>query len=1127
MGLDVIAKQRRVVTTPIGSPAPGPEPRVELRLLGPPRIALVDGPGTSLAPKDALLLAMLVQDGALPRDHLARVLWPDSPPASARANLRQRIKRLQAASSQSLLQPDGRLLALAPDVRHDLSGLDALLQLDAWAAQGRLLGQLDFDDAEAAAGWLAHARQTLHDRRSAAVRRIAQALEAQMQLAAALPYLKRLVADNPMDEAAVRWLMQLHFRNADGNAALRVYAELVERLRSQAQAEPDAQTRDLARLVQTAPVRTPAHAPAAAAWTALLRPPRLVEREVEWAQLQQAWLTGRVVLVTGEAGAGKTRLLSDFADRMAVTLRLRAHHGDSGVPYALLARWVQTQMQFNPIAPALPEWVRAELARLDAGLGNAAAGPLVPLRLSQALQWLAAPLPAVLLDDLHFADAASLELLPAVLSSVRCCLLASRTHELPAALQRWLDQAGHQVAQLNLVPWTEDGVHALLQSAALPIEDHRTWSALLWRHTGGQPLLLLETLRALLLESPGQRGLGAPPRSLPMPPQVLQLVHKRLDKLSTPALRVLQVAALAGDAFGPALAAAALAQPVAFVSAPWAELVAAALMPATGRVHDLILEATRQTLTAPLLLTLHQAIAQHLAGCNAEPARLALHWAAGGEPAQAAACHEAAAEASGRLSRRLEEAGQRGMAATCWAQAGQPERAFDAGAEAARAWVTAGDTARGLATTDALLAQAATPAQLTYARFVRCIGLVYAGRYAECLELATVTHQAAKNLGQNRWRAEIAVVAAQAAAAGGQRDRAAEFLADESQVPMDANDWKSNLTRLSVRANALSFLGQLPQALRTTIESTVLTDRPEGRVEQAIQQNNASMLLNQLGRTGEALAWAQKAWRSHVELGIEAGTSGAGTRMHVGLFSVGVGQFAGGIAELEEAQRSFAAQQDHGRVAITENHLIQAWTYLGQPAKALALLQPADRALTHSHRLRRASLMSELARLCKLTERHERPVDAGKPVEPAIAAHDDIVQARLLPPRERLERGAQLETRFATDARQACVLSARLLRLSALADLGSGQGAALARTLDQDLEDHTPAITYWPEAQFTVYRALLCAGEPAEAKRALRRAWGWVDHAHRHHVSEPFKASFLSRNGVNAAIHRAWLQRPR
>ena len=1110
---------------PLPSPPPLPvppsavaRPRVELRLLGTAALSVEGRASAALAPKDALLLALLALDGAMPRERLALMLWPDSEPSGGRTNLRQRVKKLQDQSGHELLLLQGRSLALSPQVRLDLSELPVRLRADPAAAQGRLLDQLDVDNDDTAGQWLERARQRANSQRNTVLLALAQSLEDQRQTEPAVALHGRLIAENPLDEAAVRRLMQLHFRHGDRNAAMRVYRALVERLHEQQQKPPDTQTRELAELVENTAVHEPVQAPAAAAWAALLRPPHLVQREAEWAQLQQSWLLGAVILVSGEAGIGKTRLIGDFADAMAVPLRLRAHHGDSALPYALLARWVQAQTQQTLLMPALPEWARAELARLVPALGPPAPGPVVPLHLAQALQLLAAPLAAVLLDDLHFADAASLDMLPSVLGSVRCCLLASRTLELPLALQHWLDQAGQPVLRLNLGPWTEAGVRALLHSTALPLDDEPGWVRLLWRHTGGHPLLLLETLRAWLLARPARRELGAPPAALPMSPQVLQLVVQRLKLLPDSARRVLQVAALAGDAFGPELAAAVLDQPVAWLAAPWAELTAAALMTDSGRVHDLVLQAARQTLPAPLSLVLHKAMGAHLATKGTEPARLAMHWEAGGDPAQAAACHEAAAARSTGMSRRHEAIHHWAQAAAQWSLCGQTQRAFEAGAEEAENLIVAGQPGPGLQRAEALSRLASSPRELVLARRLQGLALVYSRQFAQALPVLELAHQGARALGELKWHVETVLVRANAAALAGQRELAAACLEEAQTLKLEGAPWQVQLDHQCLRSDALLHLNRVGEALAGNQASLALADRPEAGTTLLQLRSNRALMLHRMGRHEQALHFAREAVSQAEALGEDQGMTGGQARVQRGLLALSQGEFREAIEQVERGSQVLDALGVPIVSGIARNHQAWLWTVLGRADRALPLLPECVGSDHLMLRLRRWTLRSELRRICGSGPAEPVPVDMDQCADPNTLAGAALALARELPPEQRLQRCTELAHDFDSRSLAGCALHARLLLLQPLASADKPAAARLAQDLRLQLRTAVPNGMYWPEALWIVHAGLLALGEDDEARQVLAEARAWITERCALHLADEHTVSFLQRNRINVAI---------
>jgi len=1080
---------------------------------------------------------MLALDGVLARDALAGLLWPDNPPASARTNLRQRVKRLQDRTDGLLLVADGPQLGLGDAVRHDLHDLAVALEADPQAATGALLGPLQIKNNPAAGLWLDQARARVHARRVQVLQARADALEQAHALEAALPYAQRLVSEDPQQENDRRRLMRLHYRRGDRGAALAVYRQLVDTLREQLDSTPDAQTEALARLIEGAvPLSrtpgpaadsakaTPTHAPqapsapAAATWAALMRPPRLLQRQAEWAQLSRAWAQGGTVLVLGEAGIGKSRLLQDFADTVGVSLRLQARPGDAVVPYALLARCVNALL---PQAQALPDWARAELARLVPVLGQPAAGPMAALHLSQALALLVGPLGSVLLDDLHFADPASLDLLPSVLQPVRCCLLASRTAELPEAVQAWLKQAGHAVTQLSLVPWQQDTVLELLLGAVVPAAVSAAWAPVLWRHTGGHPLLVLETLRAVLLAQPAGADLGAPPAVLPMPPQVLQLVRLRLAGLPALAQLIAQVASLAGDAFGPELAAAAVDQPPDTLAGAWLALQEAALMGPNGSLHDLVLEAARSTLPAPLAQVLHARIADHLAARGGPPARLAVHWSAAGQPAKAAACHIAAAEAASAMSRRQELAEQCALAAACYVQAGDPDQAFTAWADEAEAYVTGGNVALGLARSVALLPRARTALQHAHATRTWSLALGYSAKWQPLLDAAATAHNAAANAKRDDWRIDALLLRAVAAATLGQHALAEQCLAEEADIELEDSDWRRTVTRLSNTANAWMRLNRVHEALARTERCIALTDRPDGRPEQLVLLGNAASMLHRLGHNERSLQQARLALQRAQEQGLQGQVLAINVRQHAGVVAALLGELGPALRDLEQCMAD-ARQHGERHVLNASQPLAWVWAMLGQPARALQCLQRDHPELRATDRARAWTLQACMHRWCGSSTPASDALVLDASVDAAVAAAARVEHALTLPAAEQVEQLQALARQCDDTAIPGCALRARVWQLPALTELNADAAAGLARALQTQLATAAPTQAYWPEAQWLVHRALLATGQPQAAQQALADAWAWVQRVHATQVPEEFKDSFLNRNRVNLAIQRAW-----
>ena len=234
----------------------------------------------------------------------------------------------------------------------------------------------------------------------------------------------------------------------------------------------------------------------------------------------------------------------------------------------------------------------------------------------------------LVIDDAQFADDASLDILLRLmtqqsLSGLRW-LITVRANEVPAQLSEWTAKLdANQIEEIHLGPLDDDAVRVLLESLAIPELDVATWVTPMARHTGGNPMFILETLLAMLA-----RGSTRDARhlKLPAPAHVGQLIERRLDQLSAPALRLARVAALAGQDFSVELATSVLGQHALDIADAWRELEAAQVIRNNAFAHDLIYEATLRTVPQPIARVMHKDIAEFLEARGVQPARIAGHF---------------------------------------------------------------------------------------------------------------------------------------------------------------------------------------------------------------------------------------------------------------------------------------------------------------------------------------------------------------------------------------------------------------------------------------------------------------------------------------------------------------------
>ena len=261
--------------------------------------------------RPALLALFALRPGPHDREAAAALLWPGSARPAARANLRTAVWALRKAVGDDPLIASRTAVGLRPDaVTVDLAdcrGRAAAGDVAAAAAlcRGELLPGFAEDWAEAAR------RQQRAELAEALASRSAAA-ERDGDPAAAARWSRLRCELDPLDEAAHADLVRQLGAAGDRAGALVAGREASDRLRSELGVRPGPALR-----AALAEARGPGGA-AVPAGPATARP--LYGRAAELRTLTAAWAAaraghGRVVLITGEAGIGKTRLVTELARR--------------------------------------------------------------------------------------------------------------------------------------------------------------------------------------------------------------------------------------------------------------------------------------------------------------------------------------------------------------------------------------------------------------------------------------------------------------------------------------------------------------------------------------------------------------------------------------------------------------------------------------------------------------------------------------------------------------------------------------------------------------------------------------------------------------------------------------------
>lgn len=1099
-----------------------------------PPLAGVSGARRALVlnANDAALLGAVALGSGVSSAWLAQLIWPQVDEKTALNSLRQRLFRLRKASGARLVET-GPTLLLAADLcwrapcfdEGGEGGNGTVADLT-----GGFLGALAYDEPGELAAWVAEQRRQWRERRRDALAGLAAQAQAAGELAIALRHAQQLLADDPLSEHAHRRVMQLHYLRGDRAAAVAAFEHCERLLKDELGLAPSAETLALLTTVERAgKTAPPAMVTAAPPPAALLRPPRTVGRAAEASQLAQALASGGIAVLVGEAGMGKTRLLQDLTGtqpgRIVYT---QARPGDAHAPYAALARVLQTLaashpdvMADTPVTPMAP--VAAAQARLAAALARG--------------------MTALIVDDLHFSDRASLEGLRSLIDAEPLAelrwvfahrplaggqpdaLLLQALADAPRAM--WI-----QVAPLGAAALEELVADLALPGVQTPAQVQALAQALL-RHTGGNPLYLLETLKAArveLAQAAGAMDSTTPdaPLTLPQPGAVAQLIDRRLQRLSERALALGRVAALAGPSFTTELAEQALGTPALKLADAWAELEAADVLRGSAFAHDLVRDAMLRATPQPIAEHAHRLIAQHLADHCGDPARIATHWEAGQRPAQAAPAWLAAAEQARCASREREQAELLQQAAQAFRQAGDADAAARASTQAVQPLLRSTGTAAALALTERLTQELAGNRHEAVAWLQHAKACIWSGRFADS-EAAGRRALVLATTDSDTVQLEARLYVAQAC---GVQGRAAEGLT----VLAGLDDSIDTLADLRLRIEICGAFENLMIQADRPVETQHWARRHLAYAEQindSVGQMTALMNLAgyalRLGDLNAGVAHARSA--AAVAPGTDQVRALASWNdTGLGYMLCGLGQYGAGLAILERelANSVGAGAQTAALTANQEQWLAQVWITLGQTARAQALIASDEGIAPGARRAKR--LMVRAALQQALGQRVQAKAlwqEALEQTDPLANRWDQIVchihLADHAEPAGAIEACLDLARQSA--ARDYHVLTVLAEAAGLRAHLRSGSLREAERPLLQRVEAGAcrwrHPIASASALLLDVAEAWLALGEREGADRCLRAAHHEVYTRQLPQVPEAFRHGFLNRNADNLRLQAA------
>lgn len=621
-------------------------PVLQVQLLGGFGLEVDGEPLPSIGSRDATaLFAYLVhhRDTAHTRDLLAGRFWSDQPDDKARKRLSNALWRIRSTVGPALgldqvVISHDNSLRLDPSIELSVDVEDFERTLDELQRRRRANARsVTADDQMAVVDgyrgdflsgyyedWIELPRKQINDRYLAAVEQLVHTLTRSADYDAALRYARILVAEGPLSDEWQRILIRLYAMNGQPSAAEQQYERYAAALEDELGAQPSS---ELAALVERIRLDAAAGPTAMAVVEEEDRRPTLAGRVRERSHIMRRVNDlqdggGGVVLVEGDAGIGKSRLMEEIiagADWRDVEVMVGTHS-----PTSALTPFDGLRQALEPVVVGLrgerlatqvaPVWLKQAsallppLASLASGHSDTALKPAEePWRTSEALARIllaqAQPNPALLvLEDVHWCDEETVQVLGQlgdrlVDSGLLVCLTYQR-HQAQESTSLWRTlgdmEARPGASRLSLRPLGDDEVRELVVAEVGPGRISEPALDMLVETAAGNPYVVLELLRATTDVLDEEFFAEATTDHMgSVAPWLKDVLSQRMGAASDDVREVLEAAAVAGGTLSTSVLSAITGLPAGDVLAALSRAVSLGFLVETAKGCEFAQEQSR------------------------------------------------------------------------------------------------------------------------------------------------------------------------------------------------------------------------------------------------------------------------------------------------------------------------------------------------------------------------------------------------------------------------------------------------------------------------------------------------------------------------------------------------------